>query len=88
MTQSGNQLLATNYLNFEHTDGLNIISIELEKQRPVDLFGARFPSRLFGLAGVGSDRGRRQRRSRRQHRPLRNAAGVSQPVPENIYFIK
>ena len=53
VTQSGNQLLATNYLNFEHTDGLNIISIELEKQRPVDLFGARFPSRLFGLAGVG-----------------------------------
>ena len=53
VAQSGNQLLATNYLNFEHTDGLNIISLELEKQRSVDWFGARFPSRVFGLAGIG-----------------------------------
>ena len=53
VAQSGNQVLATNYINFEHTDGLNIISLELEKQRSVDWFGGRFPSRVFGLAGVG-----------------------------------
>lgn len=53
VTQSGNQALGTNYLNFEHTDGLNIISIEIEKQRQVEWFGPRFPSRVFGLAGVG-----------------------------------
>ena len=45
--------LATNYLNFEHTDGLNIISLEYEKQRNVDWFGPRFPAKVFGLAGVG-----------------------------------
>ncbi len=53
VAQSGNQALGTNYLNFEHTDGLNIISIEIEKQRQVEWFGPRYPSRVFGLAGVG-----------------------------------
>jgi len=53
VAQSGNQVLATNYLNFEHTDGLNIISLEYEKQREVEWFGSRFPSRVFALGGVG-----------------------------------
>ncbi len=53
VAQSGTQALGTNYLNFEHTDGLNIISLELEKQKPIDLFGPKYPSRLFGLVGVG-----------------------------------
>jgi hypothetical protein len=53
LPQSGNQVLATNYLNFEHTDGLNIVTLEIEKQRQVDWFGTRFPARVFALAGVG-----------------------------------
>ena len=50
---NGAKQLKTNYLNFEHTDGLNIISIELEKQRPVQWFGPSVKSRVFALAGVG-----------------------------------
>lgn len=39
--------------HYEHTDGLNIITLEYEKQKPVDWFGPRMPSRLFGLVGAG-----------------------------------
>ena len=53
VAQSGNQVLGTNYLNFEHTDGLNILSLEIEKQRPVEWFGTRFPTKVFALAGLG-----------------------------------
>jgi hypothetical protein len=53
VNQSGQQVLTEQFLTYEHTDGLNIISIELEKQYPVDLFGPKVPSRLFALAGVG-----------------------------------
>jgi hypothetical protein len=53
VVQSGNQVLATNYLNFEHTDGLNIVTLEIEKQRQVDWFGNRFAARVFALAGAG-----------------------------------
>ena len=42
-----------NFLNFEHTDGLNIVSLEYEKQMPLDWFGPRMPSRAFALGGVG-----------------------------------
>jgi hypothetical protein len=31
-----------NFVAFEHTDGLNVISLEIEKQRPIDLFGPAF----------------------------------------------
>jgi len=41
------------YLNFEHTDGLNVVSLEYEKQRPVDWFGAGSHARVFGLVGLG-----------------------------------
>ncbi len=51
--QSGNQVIADNWLNYEHTDGLNIISLEIEKQRPVDWFGDSRTARVFALAGVG-----------------------------------
>lgn len=53
VTQSGTQVLATNFLTFEHTDGLNVISLELEKQQPLDIFGPRLPARVFALAGIG-----------------------------------
>jgi len=51
--QTGFKKLTTDYLNFEHTDGLNIVSVELEKQYKVDWFGGEVPARVFGLAGVG-----------------------------------
>jgi hypothetical protein len=51
--QSGNQVLTNNFLTYEHTDGLNIISFEYEKQRTVNLFGPRFPTKVFGLVGLG-----------------------------------
>jgi hypothetical protein len=53
VAQSGQQLLTDNWMTYEHTDGLNIISLELEKQRPVDWFGANHKSKVFGLAGFG-----------------------------------
>lgn len=53
LSADGKRVLDVNFLNFEHTDGLNIISLEWEKQRPVDLFGSRFPARVFGLVGAG-----------------------------------
>lgn len=51
--QVGQQVIADNWLNYEHTDGLNIVSLELEKQRPVDWFGDSHTARVFVLAGVG-----------------------------------
>ena len=53
VAQSGQQLLSNNWLTYEHTDGLNIISLEIEKQRPVGWFGANYKSKVFGLAGIG-----------------------------------
>ena len=51
--QSGTKVLADNWLTYEHTDGLNIISLEIEKQRPVDWFGGDRRAKLFALAGLG-----------------------------------
>jgi hypothetical protein len=51
--QSGNKVLTTDYLNFEHTDGLNIVSLEIEKQHKYDWLGPRFPVKAFVLAGIG-----------------------------------
>jgi hypothetical protein len=39
--------------HYEHTDGLNIISLEAEKQTPVKWFGPETSARLFYLAGAG-----------------------------------
>lgn len=50
---NGQQVIADNWLNFEHTDGLNVLSIEYEKQRPVAWFGDSNTARVFGLVGVG-----------------------------------
>lgn len=53
VTQSGAKILTTDFLTFEHTDGLNVLSIELEKQRPLDWFGPSHRAKGFVLAGVG-----------------------------------
>jgi hypothetical protein len=45
--------LSTNYLNFEHTDGLNVVSVEYEKQYPVNQWKAPFASRWVALVGAG-----------------------------------
>ena len=47
------RIMDVNFLNFEHTDGLNIVSLEIEKQIPLDWFGPRMPARGFALGGVG-----------------------------------
>lgn len=47
------RVMDVNFLNFEHTDGLNIVSLEYEKQMPLDWFGPRIPARAFALGGLG-----------------------------------
>ncbi|NBX54193.1 MAG: hypothetical protein EBQ82_07005 [Betaproteobacteria bacterium] len=52
--QSGStRTLSTNYLNFEHTDGLNVVTLEYEKQFPVTQWKAPFASRWVALVGAG-----------------------------------
>ena len=52
--QSGaTRTLSTNYLNFEHTDGLNVVTVEYEKQFPVTQWKAPFASRWVALVGAG-----------------------------------
>lgn len=53
VAQSGQQVIADNWLNYEHTDGLNIVSLEVEKQHPVGWFGDSHTARVFALAGLG-----------------------------------
>ena len=45
--------LSTNYLNFEHTDGLNVVTVEYEKQYPETQWKAPFASRWVALVGAG-----------------------------------
>ena len=53
-TQTGStRTLSTNYLNFEHTDGLNVVSVEYEKQFPVTQWRSPFASRWVALVGAG-----------------------------------
>lgn len=47
------RIMDVNFLNFEHTDGLNVVSLEYEKQMPLDWFGPRMPARAFALGGIG-----------------------------------
>jgi len=53
VNQSGRQVLSEDWLTFEHTDGLNIVSLEVEKQNRVNWFGERSNAKVFALAGVG-----------------------------------
>jgi hypothetical protein len=39
--------------HYEHTDGLNILSVEAEKQTPIHWFGPDVNARLVHLAGIG-----------------------------------
>lgn len=51
--RTGAQTLSADFLKYEHTDGLNVLSLEGEQQWPIELFGAGWPTRAFGLAGAG-----------------------------------
>ncbi len=51
--QTGQQLLDPDFFHYEHTDGLNVISLEVETQKPV-LIAFGQSARLFGLAGMGA----------------------------------
>jgi opacity protein-like surface antigen len=53
VNQSGDQVIADDWLNYEHTDGLNIVSLELEKQRQVGWFGSGHRSKVFATLGLG-----------------------------------
>jgi opacity protein-like surface antigen len=53
VAQSGGKMLTADFLTFEHTDGLNVLSIEIEKQRSLDLFGPSMHAKAFVVAGVG-----------------------------------
>jgi hypothetical protein len=53
VTQSGNQVIAADWMTYEHTDGLNVVSLEYEKQQPVDWLGDANNARVFGLVGIG-----------------------------------
>jgi hypothetical protein len=53
VAQSGRQVLSEDWLAFEHTDGLNIVSLEVEKQNRVYWFGERSNAKVFALAGIG-----------------------------------
>jgi hypothetical protein len=52
-TQSGDKVLSPDFMSYEHTDGLNILSLEYEKQWMVNPLGGAYPVRLFGLGGAG-----------------------------------
>lgn len=47
------QLLDPSYMHYEHTDGLNIISLEYERYYPMTLVNLGIPSRLFANVGAG-----------------------------------
>lgn len=54
VTQSGaRDLSQVSQFEYEHCDGLNVLSLELEKQYPVGWFGDRHPSKAFVLGGPG-----------------------------------
>ncbi len=53
VAQSGGKMLTSDFLTFEHTDGLNVLSIEIEKQRSLDIFGPSLHVKGFVVAGVG-----------------------------------
>jgi hypothetical protein len=50
---NGTQLLDPSYMHYEHTDGLNIISLEYEKYYPMTFVNLGVPSRLFANVGAG-----------------------------------
>jgi hypothetical protein len=40
-------------MHYEHTDGLNVLTVEYEKRYPFDLFGHGINTRAFVLGGAG-----------------------------------
>ena len=47
------QYLSPAYMHYEHTDGLNVLTLEYEKRYPFDLFGHGIKTRAFVLGGAG-----------------------------------
>lgn len=50
---SGQQYLSPAFMHYEHTDGLNVISIEYEKKYPITAMPANLKARFFTLVGAG-----------------------------------
>ena len=49
----GTQYLSPAFMHYEHTDGLNVLTVEYEKRYPFDLFGHGIKTRAFVLGGAG-----------------------------------
>lgn len=47
------QYLSPSFMHYEHTDGLNVISLELEKKYPLTLGLGNLQARAFTLIGAG-----------------------------------
>jgi hypothetical protein len=52
-SQGGTQYLSPAFMHYEHTDGLNVLTVEYEKRYPLDLLGHGIKTRAFVLGGVG-----------------------------------
>jgi len=50
---SGQQKLSPAFMHFEHTDGLNVVSLEYEKKYPISHLPGNFKGYFFALVGVG-----------------------------------
>ncbi len=50
---SGQQYLSPAFMHYEHTDGLNVVTLQLEQKYPATVFPSQFKSHWFLLAGAG-----------------------------------
>lgn len=50
---NGQQFLSPSFMHYEHTDGLNVISLEFEKKYPLTQGLGNFKARAFTLVGAG-----------------------------------
>ena len=50
---AGQQYLSPAFMHYEHTDGLNLVSLEYEKKYPLNYLPGNFKGHLFALIGVG-----------------------------------
>jgi hypothetical protein len=52
-TLGATKTLNADFMHYEHTDGLNIISLEYEKQYSLEIPRVNMPARAFSLVGLG-----------------------------------
>ena len=50
---SGQQYLSPAFMHYEHTDGLNVVSVEYEKTHPLENLPGHFKGHVFALVGAG-----------------------------------